>query len=181
LLGAGAYRLDFGLVQVYTGDGKGKTTAALGQALRALGRGLRVYMAQFIKGQESGEHLAAQRLTPGLTITQLGTGEFIIDRKPTTEELALAEAGWSEICRVVGDGSCDVVILDEISHAVKVGLISVERVLELVNKRPKHVEIILTGRDMPVELIAAADLVTEMRCIKHPYQQGVKVRKGIEY
>ena len=82
---------------------------------------------------------------------------------------------------MVGDGSCDVVILDEISHAVKVGLISVERVLELVNKRPKHVEIILTGRDMPVELIAAADLVTEMRCIKHPYQQGVKVRKGIEY
>ncbi|NLA57817.1 MAG: cob(I)yrinic acid a,c-diamide adenosyltransferase [Firmicutes bacterium] len=175
------YRLDFGLVQVYTGDGKGKTTAALGQALRAVGRGLRVYMAQFIKGQESGEHLAAQRLCSYLTISQLGTGEFIINREPTEEELALAQAGWSEISQVVQRGGYDLVILDEISHAVKVGLITIEQVLGLISKRPKHVEMILTGRDMQAELIAAADLVTEMRCVRHPYDRGLKVRKGIEY
>jgi cob(I)alamin adenosyltransferase len=178
---SGDYHLDFGLVQVYTGNGKGKTTAALGQALRAVGRGLKVYMAQFIKGQESGEHLAAQRLAPGLTISQLGSGEFIINREPTREELALAEAGWSEISQVVQGGSYDLVILDEISHAVKVGLIQIDQVLALISKRPNHVEIILTGRDMPAELIAAANLVTEMRCVRHPYDRGVKVRKGIEY
>ena len=174
------YHLDFGLVQVYTGNGKGKTTAALGQALRAVGRGLKVYMAQFIKGQESGEHLAAQWL-PDLSISQLGSGEFIINREPTREELALAQAGWSEISHVVQSGRYDVVLLDEIRHAVKVSLIGLQQVLELVSRRPQHVEIILTGRDMPAELIAAADLVTEMCCVRHPYDRGVKVRKGIEY
>ena len=107
--------------------------------------GLKVYMAQFIKGQESGEHLAAQWL-PDLSISQLGSGEFIINREPTREELALAQAGWSEISHVVQSGSYDVVILDEISHAVKVGLIGLQQVLELVSRRPQHVEIILTGR-----------------------------------
>jgi len=180
-MASGDHHLEFGLVQVYTGDGKGKTTAALGQALRAVGRELKVYMAQFIKGQESGEHWAAPRLAPQLTISQLGTGEFIINREPTREELALAEAGWSEVCQAVNGGSYDLVILDEISHAVEVGLIQAERVVDLISGRPKHVEIILTGRSMPPELVAVAGLVREMRLVRHPYDRGVKVRKGIEY
>jgi len=173
--------LDKGLVQVYTGEGKGKTTAALGQALRAIGRGLRVYMAQLLKGQETGELLSAKKLEPYLTIHQFGSGLFIVGRDPNPEELAMAKAAWAEICRIVGSGEHDIVILDEISHAVQLGLIECGQVLQLLVQKPGYVELILTGRDMPEELIDAADLVTEMVALKHPYDRGVAVRKGIEF
>lgn len=173
--------LDLGLVQVYTGDGKGKTTAALGQALRAVGRGLRVYMAQFIKGQETGELLAAKRLAPDFMIRQFGSGKFITGREPSQGELEMAKAGWTEIRKVVDSGQYDIVILDEISHAIRVGLIGLEEVEELLNQRPRQIELILTGRRMPPDLIEAADLVTEMVAVKHPYDRGIKVRRGIEF
>ena len=173
--------LDLGLVQVYTGNGKGKTTAALGQALRAIGRGLTVYMAQFIKGQETGELLAVERLAPDFTIRQFGSGKFIVQREPSQDERDLARTGWLEIVKVVDDGQHDIVILDDISHAIRVGLIELEQVLQLIAQRPRGVEIILTGRSMPRELLEAADLVTDMVAIKHPYDQGIQVRKGIEF
>lgn len=173
--------LDLGLVQVYTGDGKGKTTAALGQALRAVGRGLKVYMAQFIKGQETGELLVAKRLAPDFVIRQFGLGKFITGREPSSEELEMAKAGWAEITRVADSGEYDIVILDEISHAIRVGLIRIEQVLELLDRRPKQLEVILTGRRMPGELTEVADLVTDMVAVKHPYDRGIRMRKGIEF
>ena len=173
--------LDKGLVQVYTGDGKGKTTAALGQSLRAIGRGLKVYMAQFVKGQETGELLSAARLAPHLVIRQFGLGKFIIGREPSQEELVLAHSGWVELREVVDNGQYDIVILDEISHAVRIGLIDLDLVLQMMAKRPRHVELILTGRNMPTAVIEAADLVTEMVAIKHPYDRGIQVRRGIEF
>lgn len=174
-------RLDLGLVQIYTGNGKGKTTAALGQALRATGRGLRVYMAQFIKGQETGELLAVERLAPDFVIKQFGLGKFIKGRQPSQEELDVAKAGWTEVMQVVTRGEYDLVILDEISHAIRVGLIDLEEVLALLAQRPGHVEMILTGRSMPADLIQVAALVTDMVAVKHPYDQGIPMRKGIEF
>jgi cob(I)alamin adenosyltransferase len=158
--------LDLGLVQVYTGDGKGKTTAALGQALRAVGRGLKVYMAQFIKGQETGELLVAKRLAPDFVIRQFGLGKFITGREPSSEELEMAKAGWAEITRVADSGEYDIVILDEISHAIRVGLIRIEQVLELLDRRPKQLEVILTGRRMPGELTEVADLRFIKGCLR---------------
>lgn len=174
-------RLKKGLVQVYTGDGKGKTTAAMGQALRAIGRGLRVYVGQFIKGRETGEMLALQRLQPNIIFRQFGSGKFIRDRRPDPEELAAASQAWNEIISVVDNGEFDMVILDEISHAVRTGLIELEKVKEVIVSRPSHVELILTGRNMPQELIELADLVTEMVAVKHPLDRGVPARKGIEF
>lgn len=173
--------LGLGLVQVYTGDGKGKTTAALGQLFRAVGRGLNVYMAQFLKGQETGEVLAAARFIPQLIIRQFGLGRFIVGREPNPEELALARAGWEEIREVIASGQYDIVVLDEISHAVRVGLIEPEMVLRMLEERPGPVELILTGQDMPPSLLEAADLVTEMVAVKHPYDRGIPARKGIEF
>lgn len=174
-------RLNMGLVQVYTGDGKGKTTAALGQALRAIGRGLNVYMAQFVKGQETGELSAAAMLSPHLVIRQFGLGRFIIGRAPNTEELAMAQQGWTEVVNAIQSDQYDIIILDEISHGIRVGLINLELVLQIINKRPRHIELILTGRNMPTEITDAADLVTEMVALKHPFDQGVESRKGIEF
>lgn len=173
--------LNLGLVQIYTGNGKGKTTAALGQALRATGRGLRVYMAQFIKGQETGELMAVERLAPDFVIRQFGLGKFIRGQEPSREDLEMAKAGWMEVNQVVNGGQYDLVILDEISHAIRVGLIELEEVLALLALRPEHVEMILTGRNMPEDLIQSADLVTEMLAVKHPYDQGIPMRKGIEF
>lgn len=173
--------LDLGLVQVYTGNGKGKTTAALGQALRATGGGLKVYMAQFIKGQETGELLAAERLAPDFLIRQFGLGKFIKGRKPSQQDLEAAKVGWTEVSQVVTGGQYDLVILDEISHAIRVGLIGLEQVLTLLAQRPEHVEMILTGRNMPEALIQVANLVTDMVAVKHPYDHGIPMRKGIEY
>jgi cob(I)alamin adenosyltransferase len=169
-----------GCVQVYTGDGKGKTTAALGLALRAVGRGLNVCMLQFMKGSgRYGEHLAAEKLTPLLTIIQTGRPGWV-NTKDITEDRQVAQEALIQTQELLNSGRFDLFICDEINGAVGFGLIDIEQVLELIKSKPKNVELVLTGRNAHPLLIEAADLVTEMREIKHYYKAGVPARTGIE-
>jgi len=169
------------LVQVYTGDGKGKTSAAFGSALRALGRGLKVYVIQFIKGGfDYGELYIAEKL-PNLRLATFGRGRFITETPPSQKDMRLAREAFNLARKVVEEGEYDIVILDEINVVLNLKMIGVDEVVELIKKKPKHVELILTGRYAPAQIIEAADLVTEMREVKHPYAQGVPPRKGIEY
>lgn len=182
-----------GLVQVYTGMGKGKTTAALGLAMRAAGHGLRVCFVQFLKGPwDSGERKAAARLSPEIEIHAFGAPHWG-DRSqadedtpwwklpPSDEDRKQAQEGMLFARRAVTGGDYDIVVLDEILGALNFGLVSVEELLGLVCAKPPKVELVLTGRDAPDEILKAADLVTEMNAVKHPYDRGVKARKGIEY
>jgi len=171
-----------GYVQVYTGDGKGKTTAALGLALRAVGAGLRVFIAQFIKGPEYeySEINALKNYLPMVTLKQYGRGCFITGN-PTPEDLELAQAGLREIQTLMAAGAFDVLILDEANIATHFGLLKVEELVELIRQKPPNLEIVLTGRRAAPEIIAIADLVTEMREVKHYYHQGVTARLGIEH
>lgn len=164
------------------GDGKGKTTAALGLALRAVGRGWRVVFFQFLKGGgKTGEVAAAGRLAPELEIIQCGTGEFILGRPPTAEEIALARTGLARAREVLASGSADLVVLDEVAWAVELGLLEEEAVAEAIRARAPGVEVVLTGRIMPAALLALADLVSEIRCVRHPYERGLAGREGIDY
>ena len=172
-------RLSKGYVQVYTGDGKGKTSAALGLALRASGHGLRTYIGQFMKGQHYGE-LDALRDHPLITIEQYGDVRCIRREEVTPDHVAQAHRGLERAREALLSGRYDIVVLDEVNVAIWFGLLDVEEVLALLDERPAHVEVILTGRRAPQELIERADLVTEMREVKHYYQQGVMARKGIE-
>jgi cob(I)alamin adenosyltransferase len=174
-------KLEKGLVQVYTGNGKGKTSAAFGLALRALGRGLRVYIVQFMKGGfDYGELHIIDRL-PGLELKAFGRGKFVTEKKPERADVELAEEALATAEKVVESGEYDIVILDEVNVALSLELIKTERVLELIRKKPAQIELILTGRNAPREIIQAADLVTEMIEVKHPYNVGFQARKGIEY
>lgn len=172
------------MIYVFTGDGKGKTTAALGQALRAVGEGKRVLMVQFIKGPwKSGEDESARLLASHFKLVKMGKGFVGImgDTLPREEHEKAAEEALAYAKKEITSGNWDIVILDEINNAVSLGLISKERVLELINLIPNTLHLIMTGRDAPKEFIDAADLVTEMRDIKHPYEKGIKARRGIEY
>ncbi len=168
-----------GLVQVYTGDGKGKTPAALGLALRAAGENLRVIIIQFIKGDRTcGEHVFAEKYHP-FEIVQPNAGnsftQTLDELRPITgQTLSLAEETLTR-------GDYDVVILDEIFIALGKKLITTSQVLDLISKKPDKVELILTGRGAPREIIQRADLVTEMIAVKHPYDRGITARRGIEY
>jgi len=174
-------KLEKGFVQVYTGNGKGKTTAAFGLALRAVGRGLRVYIIQFIKGGfDYGELYVVDKL-PNLTLKAFGRGKFVTEKPAGKEDVELAEEALALAEEVVKSGEYDIVILDEINVALNLKLIKTEKVLQLINNKSKHVELILTGRYAPKEIIDAADLVTEMKEVKHPYNKGFQARKGIEY
>ncbi|MCD6445200.1 cob(I)yrinic acid a,c-diamide adenosyltransferase [Candidatus Bathyarchaeota archaeon] len=174
-------KLSKGLVQVYTGNGKGKTSAAFGLALRAIGRGLKVYVIQFIKGGfDYGELYIVDKL-PNLKLKAFGRGKFITETKLPEEDVKLAEEALTLAEKVVKSGKYDVVILDEVNVALNLGLISLKKVLELIKIKPHHVELVLTGRYAPDEIINVADLVTEMREVKHPFSKGVQARKGIEY
>lgn len=170
-----------GLVHVYTGDGKGKTTAALGLALRAAGHGMRTYIAQFLKGQDYGELHALERLSPWVVIEQFGRPGFVHVKGVTPEDRAMAVRGLTCAREAMGSGAYDLVILDEINVALYFGLIELEEVLALLEDRPEHVELVLTGRGAPEELLERADYVTEMREVRHPYQRGILARKGIEF
>lgn len=173
-------KLAQGRVQVYTGNGKGKTTAALGLALRAVGRGLRVYMMQFMKGQSYSELVSAQRLAPELTLEQVGRDCFIRKGQIDPADVAMAQAAFARARELVRSGDYDLVILDELNCAVDFELIPVGDALELIAGRAPHTELVLTGRNARPEVIAVADLVTEMREIKHYYHAGQDARPGIE-
>ena len=174
-------RLEKGLVQVYTGDGKGKTSAAFGLALRAIGRGLKVYVIQFIKGGfDYGELHIVDKL-PNMKLAAFGRGKFITDVSPSGEDAKLAKEAFKLAAKVVNEGEYDIVILDEINVALNMKLVKVGDILKLIKTKPEHVELILTGRNAPAKLVDAADLVTEMKEVKHPYMKGVPPRKGIEY
>jgi len=169
-----------GLIQIYTGNGKGKTTAALGLSLRAAGRGLKVFIAQFAKGMYYGELKSLERFAPQITLKQYGRKCFIRD-EPEEEDVRLAREGWRQIRHVLEKKECDLLILDELGIALYYGLITLDEVRELIRNRPGGVELVLTGRKIPEELFEQADLVTEMREIKHYYNAGVQARKGIEF
>jgi len=174
-------KLEQGLVQVYTGNGKGKTSAAFGLALRAIGRGLKVYVVQFIKGGfDYGELYMVDKL-PNLKLKAFGIVELVTEKPPRKKDVELAQEALALAEQVVKSGEYNIVILDEINVALNLKLINLNEVLELIKEKPKHVELILTGRYAPTEIIEAADLVTEMKEIKHPFNKGYQARKGIEY
>jgi len=182
-------RKNLGLIQVYTGGGKGKTTAALGLALRALGWGKRVLIIQFLKKQTTGELLfsrfpefkAHQFRESAMVIEQYGTKDFVDPKNLRPIDFEKARKGWGKAKLEVRSGRWDLVILDEINVAVKFGLIKVEEVLALIKNKPPTLDLVLTGRWADKKIIEAADLVTEFKEIKHPYKKGEKARQGIDY
>lgn len=172
-----------GYIIVLTGDGKGKTTSALGMAMRAVGHGTRVIMLQFLKGTwRYGELEAAKRLAPDFSIRPLGAGFVHVDpENPDPADIEAARKAW-EICKeALFSGNYGMIILDEINNAIAYGLLPVEVVLEALNKRPPNLHVVLTGRDAHPLLLEAADLVTEVKEVKHPYRHGAAARKEIEY
>jgi len=170
-----------GLIQVYTGNGKGKTTAALGLALRAVGHGMKVLMVQFMKGNvQCGELEYARKLSPYLPIKQVGRETFISKSNPDPKDLQLAQEGFLIAKKAIQNKEYDIVILDEINLAIDYALIPVKDLLQLIDSKPETVELILTGRNVRREILERADLVTEMVDRKHYYDRGVPAREGIE-
>ncbi len=171
---------ELGLVQVYTGKGKGKTTASLGLALRATGRGLEVLMIQFLKPPENyGEHIAAEKIG-NLTIMPMGL-DHMVGKVPRDEDIEIAKNTLAKAKKLMYSGKYDLVIMDECNVAMSWGLISPDDVIDVLRGRPPNIEVVLTGRGAPEKIIEYADLVTEMTMIKHPFNEGVRARKGIEY
>lgn len=168
-----------GFMQVYTGDGKGKTTAALGLALRAAGAGLKVYIGQFVKNADYSELHSLRRLADAITVEQYGRGCFLLT-EPNQVDVDAAGAGLKAIGRALTSGGFDVVVADEINVAHALGLLAENDLLDLMALRPATVELVFTGRGAPPSVLARADLVTEMRSLKHYYDQGVLARRGIE-
>ncbi|MEI7500553.1 MAG: cob(I)yrinic acid a,c-diamide adenosyltransferase [Bacteroidota bacterium] len=169
-----------GFIQVYTGNGKGKTTAALGLALRAFGAGKKVFIAQFVKGMSYSEIEAIHKFLPGISIVQFGLDCFIINT-PTDKDLKAARFGLSEVSKIISSGDFDLVVLDEACIAIHYNLFTVDELLGLLKSKPESMEIVITGRYAPAELIEFSDLVTDMNEVKHYYKLGVEARKGIEF
>ncbi len=171
-----------GMVQVYTGNGKGKTTAAIGLALRAIGHGYKIFMLQFMKGSKNyGEIIAAEKYLPDFTIVQTGLETFVDKENPSRDDVRLALDGLEIAKKVVSENRYDIVILDEINVALDFKLIPLNEVAELVKNKPQEMEIILTGRYAPKEIIDLGDVVSEIQLVNHPYYHGVSAREGIEY
>ena len=170
-----------GLIQVYTGDGKGKTTAALGLALRAAGRQMRTYIGQFLKGMQYGELESIKLLAPYVRLEQYGLNEWVHINQVTPEQRAAAQQGLEKIRLALHSGEYDIVVADEINMALFFSVLSEEEVLDLLDNKPPQVELVLTGRQAPQSIIERADLVTEMQEVRHPYQRGIQARQGIEY
>lgn len=173
-----------GYVQVYTGDGKGKTTAALGLGLRAVGRGFKVLMIQFLKGMETGELEAVKKLAPDFHIIRFAETEKFFWELSDEEKARLKDKTQQEMKKLrefMKDNYCDVLILDEIMGAIHGDLVSVAQVCQIIDQKPREMELILTGRNVPDEIACRADLITEMKNIKHYMEKGVPARLGIEY
>ena len=168
-----------GYVQVYTGDGKGKTTAAIGLAMRAVGAGLKVFIGQFVKGMYYSELKSLSQLSPQLIVKQFGREKFV-HNKPSEEDVQAARAGYEEVRALIKSGQYDLVILDEANIAVYFKLLTVDDLLALIEEKPESVELVFTGRKADPLLLEKADLVTEMKDVKHYYNQGIKAREGIE-
>jgi len=174
-------RLERGYIQIYTGDGKGKTTAALGLALRGAGGGLHTFIVQFMKDFPYGEIKGTSLLREWITLEQFGNDAFVLRKQPPGDkDLEAAAAGLRRAEEEMMSGRCDIVVLDEICVAIHFGLLGTEAVISLMEKKPENVELVLTGRHCPQQLSDKADLVTEMLEIKHYYRKGVLARKGIE-
>ncbi len=169
-----------GLIMVFTGDGKGKTTAAVGQAIRALGHGYSVFMIHFMKGRDYGEFLATAQI-PNLTLVRAGRDDFVSRDEPDPIDVELALDGFAQAEKAVMSGAYDMVILDEINVAVDYGLIDEEKVLYLLRSKPKKVAVVLTGRGASPELVKMADMVSEVLAIKHHYEHGADCCQGIEF
>lgn len=169
-----------GYIHVYTGNGKGKTTVALGLALRAVGAGKKVFFAQFIKGKTCSEIEAVRKFVPDITMKQYGLGCFIVE-KSTDADIRAARKGLADVTQIMASGLYDLVVLDEATIAVFFELFSVEELVGALKKRTGKTEIVITGRYAPEKLTELADLVTEMKEVKHYYTKGVEARKGIEY
>ncbi|SHH26770.1 cob(I)yrinic acid a,c-diamide adenosyltransferase [Tepidibacter thalassicus] len=167
-----------GYVHVYTGNGKGKTTAALGLSLRAICAGKKVFFGQFVKGMKYSE-IDSTKYLPNFNIEQFGRGCFI-NKDPDKEDIDFAVRGLERIKEILLNGEYDIVVLDELNIALYFNLFSVKDVIEIIKNRSPHVEVIITGRYAPKEIIEIADLVTEMKEIKHYYNEGVLAREGIE-
>jgi len=174
-------KLKQGFVQIYTGNGKGKSTAAIGQAVRAAGFGLKTYIAQFMKEYPYNELISLKHLSEWITIEQFGGDEFVYKKEPPgKEELAKAKRGLESAREKMLSSDFDIIILDEAIVAIYFKLIRTEELIEFIKIKPVGVELILTGRYCPEELIELADLVTEMKEVKHYYQKGITSRRGIE-
>jgi cob(I)alamin adenosyltransferase len=169
-----------GYIHVYTGNGKGKTTAALGLALRAVGAGKKVFFAQFIKGKIYSEIEAVKKFVPDITIKQYGQGCFIVE-KPTEADILAARNGLAEVAKILKSEKYDMVVLDEATIALYYQLFSIDEFLDVLKKKNPETEVVVTGRYAPPELIEMADLVTEMKEVKHYYTKGIEARKGIEF
>ncbi|MBN2189511.1 MAG: cob(I)yrinic acid a,c-diamide adenosyltransferase [Chitinispirillaceae bacterium] len=173
-------KLKKGYVHLYTGNGKGKTTAALGLALRAAGAGLRVYIAQFAKGTATGELKALKKLSGQITVRQFGRSSFI-KGKPSRLDIEYAARGIAAVKKAFAEGRYDMIVLDELCGACRFGLVSTKEVVAMLKSRSEGTEAVITGRNAPVELVKAADIVTEMKEVKHYFMKGVFARRGIEY
>lgn len=177
-------KLEQGLVQVYTGEGKGKTTAAIGQGIRAYGNGLKVYMIQFLKGGKTGELTTIDELGENFKIFRFEKPKDFTWNlsKEELEDLKLEiKDGYNFILDVINEEKCDLLIIDEIMAVLSNKFLTVEEVVYILDNKPKNMEIILTGRNVPEEIIQKSNLVTEMKCIKHYFEEGVPAREGIEY
>lgn len=176
-----AKRMKKGLIMVHTGDGKGKTTAALGIAMRAAGNKMKVFMVQFIKGAwKYGELAAAEKLAPYLEIKPMGEG-FTWDTKNKARDIEMTEEAWALCEEKMMSGDYALVIFDEINYVIDYRYLDVEKVAKALRKKPPKVHVILTGRNAHPDIVALSDLVTEMKEIKHPFKQGIIAQKGIEF
>lgn len=176
--------MEKGLVQIYTGEGKGKTTAAIGQGIRAYGRGNTVYMIQFLKSNETGEIAVLKNLEPRFRLFRFEKPRGFIwtlgEEEIEQLKAEIAQA-FSFAKEALHNKECDVLILDEIIGALGNGLVTIDEVLDIIKNKPDNIELILTGRNPPEELIEAADYVSQIDCIKHPFEKGIPAREGIEY
>jgi cob(I)alamin adenosyltransferase len=170
-----------GLVIVITGNGKGKTTAAFGQALRAIGQGYKVFVLQFMKGRKYGEFIAAEKYLPRLTIRMSGLDSFVMRDNPAAVDIELAQKGLDAAQKAINSGKYDMVILDEINVALDFKLIDLQNVIRLIKNKPAELDLILTGRYAPKKIIELADTVSVVKEVKHHYKAGIKDRAGIEY